>query len=58
MKRFIAEYNQLLEQGFSKVSNILNNNEIEQLREECLKILNDQNRISYKDIKNNLKITN
>ena len=51
----MKEYNKLLEQGFAQVSNILNDDEINQLREECFKILNDQNRISYKDIKSNFK---
>tara|TARA_Y100000768_G_C23977697_1_gene683966 strand:+ start:849 stop:1793 length:945 start_codon:yes stop_codon:yes gene_type:complete len=49
------EYKKLLEQGFSKVSNVLSDNELRQLKEECLKILNDQNNISYKNIKNNFK---
>ena len=46
-------YEELLEQGFSKVPNILSDNELKKLKEECSKIINDGNIVSYKEIKNN-----
>ncbi len=49
----MEEYKKLLEQGFSKVPNILCNDELKNLREECSKIINDGNIVSYEDIENN-----
>ena len=50
----MKEHKTLLNQGFFKVFNILSHEEIIQLKKECSQILNDGNKIDYKDYKNNL----